>query len=539
MEFRADYVSFLVSGGIFVRKIRVSFIFILAIVMILVSSTGYAATDNGGFESTGGIAGAWNIPGGAAGVRDIPGGWNQGSVADAQAGLQEAPADNRQIILVKIVGSSGDATVMVSLDDLVMDVAGCTYEPADKDAPLIISKNVSIVADNIILTDAVIEGDLYISADNAVLRNLDVQGTIYIDPFLNRILKLDNVTSGNVAIWAGSRQDAGTADNGAEGNDIDTDVGGKGNPGRSDDDGRDDTGRSEDGDRDDRDITGNTGNTGSTGSTGRRDDGSRGNTGMDETGSRGNANRNETSGRDDVGRTGHNGRGNSSKTEGAGNTGNSGNGGIKAYMQVADIDDYNSILVVVNKTRSLPADWKPEDLVILRVDYRGRTVARYMRREASEALTELFADAAKEGIVLCAVSGYRSYSLQEIVFSKHMEQLGLDAAQRVSALPGQSEHQTGLAIDISSKTMNYDLDKSFANTPEGKWLAENAAKYGFILRYPEGKEAVTGYDYEPWHFRYVGRDIAADVTNKGLTLEEYFGIVEADPETGAETTPGI
>lgn len=491
MEFRADYVSFLVSGGIFVRKIRVSFIFILAIVMILVSSTGYAATDNGGFESTGGIAGAWNIPGGAAGVRDIPGGWNQGSVADAQAGLQEAPADNRQIILVKIVGSSGDATVMVSLDDLVMDVAGCTYEPADKDAPLIISKNVSIVADNIILTDAVIEGDLYISADNAVLRNLDVQGTIYIDPFLNRILKLDNVTSGNVAIWAGSRQDAGTADNGAEGNDIDTDVGGKGNPG------------------------------------------------MDETGSRGNANRNETSGRDDVGRTGHNGRGNSSKTEGAGNTGNSGNGGIKAYMQVADIDDYNSILVVVNKTRSLPADWKPEDLVILRVDYRGRTVARYMRREASEALTELFADAAKEGIVLCAVSGYRSYSLQEIVFSKHMEQLGLDAAQRVSALPGQSEHQTGLAIDISSKTMNYDLDKSFANTPEGKWLAENAAKYGFILRYPEGKEAVTGYDYEPWHFRYVGRDIAADVTNKGLTLEEYFGIVEADPETGAETTPGI
>ena len=89
-----------------------------------------------------------------------PGGWNQGSVADAQAGLQEAPVDNRQIILVKIVGSSGDATVMVSLDDLVMDVAGCTYEPADKDAPLIISKNVSIVADNIILTDAVIGGSL-------------------------------------------------------------------------------------------------------------------------------------------------------------------------------------------------------------------------------------------------------------------------------------------------------------------------------------------------------------------------------------------
>ena len=226
-------------------------------------------------------------------MRDIPGGWNQGSVADAQAGLQEAPADNRQIILVKIVGSSGDATVMVSLDDLVMDVAGCTYEPADKDAPLIISKNVSIVADNIILTDAVIGGDLYISADNAVLRNLDVQGTIYIDPFLNRILKLDNVTSGNVAIWAGSRQDAGTADNGAEGNDIDTDVGGKGNPGRSDDDGRDDTAGAKM-ETETTEILREIQAIQVVQAAQVEEIWQQGN-GMDETGSRGNANRNETS----------------------------------------------------------------------------------------------------------------------------------------------------------------------------------------------------------------------------------------------------
>jgi D-alanyl-D-alanine carboxypeptidase len=516
MESQVGCVSFFSSGGIFVMKVRVSF-FILAIVIFLSNTTVYAVTGNSGLAYIGG----------AAGIQGISGEGDQDPVSDAHADLQKTPVNSRQIILVKIVGSNGDETIRVNFEDLVMDVAGCTYEPADKDDPLIISKNVSIDAGNIILTDAAIEGDLYINADNITLRNIDVQGTIYIDPLLNKVLKLDNVTSGNVAIWAGSRQDAGTAGSGVEGNDGDIDAGGKGDPGRSDESGIDDIGRNKDADS-------NAGNSSNSGNSGKNGNGSRGGAGRNENGT-GSYSRNDAGGRGDAGSTGYNGRGSSGETKGAGNAGNSGNGGIKAYMQAVDIDDYNSTLVVVNKTRSLPADWKPNDLVILRVNYRGRTVARYMRSEAAEALTELFADAAKEGIDLCAVSGYRSYSLQEIVFNNHKEQLGLSAALRVSALPGQSEHQTGLAIDISSKAMNYDLSKSFANTREGKWLAENAAKYGFILRYPEGKEEITGYDYEPWHFRYVGRDIAADATNKGLTLEEYFGIAET-PEAGTETT---
>ena len=123
--------------------------------------------------------------------------------------LQEAPADDRQIILVKIVGSGGYETMKVSFDDLVLDVAGCTYEPADKASPFIIGKNVLIAADNIILADTVIDGDLYINAGNAALRDLDVNGTIYIDPDSGRGLKLDNVTSDNVAIWTGHRTGAG------------------------------------------------------------------------------------------------------------------------------------------------------------------------------------------------------------------------------------------------------------------------------------------------------------------------------------------
>ena len=94
----------------------------------------------------------------------------------------------------------------------------------------------------------------------------------------------------------------------------------------------------------------------------------------------------------------------------------------------------------------------------------------------------------------------------------------------ISALSGRSEHQTGLAMDISSKAMGYKLDQSFGNTLEGKWLSKNSAEFGFIIRYPKGKEAITGYTYEPWHMRYIGKDIAEEITNKGTTLEEYFEI---------------
>lgn len=199
-----------------------------------------------------------------------------------------------------------------------------------------------------------------------------------------------------------------------------------------------------------------------------------------------------------------------------------------ALLETVAIDDYNSTYVLANKSRLLPAGWKPKDLAAVAVPYRGRSAAKYLRKEASDALTMLFAAAKKDGIELCGISGFRSYELQKSVYYKYTRQLGEKTAEMVSAKAGSSEHQTGLAIDISSKTINYALSNSFANTREGKWLAKNAAGFGFILRYPKGKEAITGYMYEPWHFRYIGRELAADIAKKGLTLEEYYGLVPKD-----------
>ncbi|HEX2945971.1 MAG TPA: M15 family metallopeptidase [Clostridia bacterium] len=199
-----------------------------------------------------------------------------------------------------------------------------------------------------------------------------------------------------------------------------------------------------------------------------------------------------------------------------------------ALLESVAIDDFNSRYVVTNKNRVLPADWKPKDLTPISVPYHGRREAKYLRREACDALAMMFAGAKKEGIVLCGVSGFRSYELQKSVYNKYSRQLGEKAADMVSAKAGNSEHQTGLAVDISSKSLNYTLSNSFANTREGKWLAANAAKYGFILRYPKGKEAITGYVYEPWHFRYIGAELAADMAKKSITLEEYYGIAPED-----------
>jgi D-alanyl-D-alanine carboxypeptidase len=184
----------------------------------------------------------------------------------------------------------------------------------------------------------------------------------------------------------------------------------------------------------------------------------------------------------------------------------------------------------------LPQGWKPKDLVTISVPYRGRSEAKYLRKEAADAIIRLFASAKKDEITLCAISGFRSYELQKSVYYKYTRQLGEKTAEMVSAKPGSSEHQTGLSIDISTKSLNYALRNSFANTSEGKWLAENAARFGFILRYPKGREAITGYAYEPWHFRYIGKELAADITKKGVTLEEYYGI--APKNIGRELIAG-
>lgn len=165
-----------------------------------------------------------------------------------------------------------------------------------------------------------------------------------------------------------------------------------------------------------------------------------------------------------------------------------------------------------------------KDLVYPNVpfSFSGNLEKRMMRSDAAKALEDLFAGASKDGIKLAGVSGYRSYKTQVAVFQGNVKSQGLEEASRVSAKPGTSEHQTGLAIDVSSASVKYALEQSFGFSKEGEWLAQHAAEYGFIIRYPRGKENLTGYAYEPWHIRFVGVSVAKEITSQGITLEQYF-----------------
>jgi len=145
-----------------------------------------------------------------------------------------------------------------------------------------------------------------------------------------------------------------------------------------------------------------------------------------------------------------------------------------------------------------------------------------MRKEAADAISEMFKDAASCGEYLYGVSGYRSYSRQATIYDKNVRQRGSAATNMVSAIPGHSEHQTGLAIDISCKELMGLLSESFADTSEGKWVQKNCHKYGFIVRYPKNKEKITGYSYEPWHIRYVGTEVSTYLHDNDITLEEYY-----------------
>lgn len=188
-----------------------------------------------------------------------------------------------------------------------------------------------------------------------------------------------------------------------------------------------------------------------------------------------------------------------------------------------------NILALVNKIFALPDNYNPTDLVKPNVSFSfgNETIEKsLMRKEAALALEKMFAEAKAAGIELYAVSGYRSYERQRIIFDAEVKKSGEEKAAQVVAVPGNSEHQSGLAMDISAKSASLGLTEAFGETSEGKWLAANAHKYGFILRYPKGKEAITGYQYEPWHFRYVGVSAAQTIFEKNITLEEYFNIVE-------------
>lgn len=185
-----------------------------------------------------------------------------------------------------------------------------------------------------------------------------------------------------------------------------------------------------------------------------------------------------------------------------------------------------SITVLVNKQYRLPEDYNPEDLVYPDVPFifNEKIEKRMMRKEAAEALEKLFDGAKQDGIYLAGVSAYRSHKTQKALFQRYVDKDGEAKAKTYSAVPGHSEHETGLAIDVSGSDGKCAAEDCFGGTKEAEWLAEHAGEYGFIIRYLKGKEEITGYQYEPWHLRYVG-DIAKDIFDQGLTLEEYFDAV--------------
>ena len=179
---------------------------------------------------------------------------------------------------------------------------------------------------------------------------------------------------------------------------------------------------------------------------------------------------------------------------------------------------YINNVLVVNKTYQLTKDWKPVN------PYKTVPSDGFDRnpldKDAYEAWKLMKSDAASLGLNLWAQSGYRSYDYQNDLYNGYVKRNGKTSADTFSARPGASEHQTGLAFDLNT------ISNSFKDTAEGKWVAKNAYIYGYILRYPEGKTNETGYIYEPWHIRYVGKELAKELYNNGdwITMESYFGI---------------
>ena len=199
--------------------------------------------------------------------------------------------------------------------------------------------------------------------------------------------------------------------------------------------------------------------------------------------------------------------------------------------------DPDSLLILANKKHKLPEGYEPDDLVAVMIPTTNSGVT--MRSEASQALTQMAADAKEDGVELKVSSAYRSESYQQSLYSQYVNMYGKERADAISSRPGYSDHQTGLACDFvegDGSFDGYNFEQAFEDTDAGKWLAKNAHLYGFILRYPQGKDDITGYSYEPWHFRYVGVDYAAKIyeTDPSETFEEYFhqeGGDYADNET--------
>lgn len=183
--------------------------------------------------------------------------------------------------------------------------------------------------------------------------------------------------------------------------------------------------------------------------------------------------------------------------------------------------------ILINKTHRLAKDYVPENLIKPRIPFAEDSVSEkhLMEKNAAFAIEMLFSRAAAQGISLYGVSGYRSYKRQEEIFNESVRTKGLAHAEKYIAPPGASEHQSGLAMDVSTPELGFELEVAFDKTKEGKWLKQFAPLYGFIIRYPKGVSNITGYSYEPWHIRYVTKPIAIYLSKTHLTLEEYHGKV--------------
>ena len=198
--------------------------------------------------------------------------------------------------------------------------------------------------------------------------------------------------------------------------------------------------------------------------------------------------------------------------------------GAKAFPAIdGQYTDDDHIWRLVNKSHPFRnLRYRPTNLQVATVPSRTDKTndERSIRADIMPEVERMFADAEQAGFDLQIGSGWRSYEQQNIYYSNYSRTYGQESADTFSAKPGYSEHQTGLVMDLATVDHNCYLEECFGETEAGKWLAKNSSEYGFILRYPRGKDGITDFIYEPWHFRYVGKDLAKALIESGLTLDE-------------------
>ena len=187
------------------------------------------------------------------------------------------------------------------------------------------------------------------------------------------------------------------------------------------------------------------------------------------------------------------------------------------YKDINTIYSPTSYNFLVNKNNRLTDDYEPIDLEKISLEYSCEN--KYLRHDAKVAFEKMAKDAKDNGYNIIAVSTYRPYDYQEKLYNNYVKSKGKYYADLASARPGHSEHQTGLAVDVADLSLDYD---NFEKTKEFYWMKENSYKYGFILRYPKAKFHITGFKYEPWHYRYVGIDVSNYIYKNNITLEEYY-----------------